>query len=135
MKIGNKIIEWFAGKRLDFLSKECVEYKNDEYITYNEEGVKTNGRYEPMEVVRYALIHVYGYATYRTMFIQGIDIKEDTEKITVTISTHRPGVIISSGGEAISVLADVISRTFRKYTDINIDERKVLFGIGWTDEY
>ena len=64
---------------------------------------------------------------YKRLFNAGvsqIDISRTSKKITLTIYTSRPGIVIGKGGEEVDRLKEEIKRLTNRDTQVNVSEIK-----------
>ena len=56
--------------------------------------------------------------------ISSVDIDRTSKKITVTINTSRPGIVIGKGGEQVDKLKEEIKTLTGNETQVNVSEIK-----------
>lgn len=56
--------------------------------------------------------------------VSRVDINRTSKKITVTVHTSRPGIVIGKGGEEVDRLKEEIKRLTNRDTQVNVSEIK-----------
>lgn len=81
--------------------------------------------YNPIETVYFVLKTVFGRID--ILSIQGINVDySNSDKIFVTISTLRPGLVIGFHGKDIDRLTEILTTYFGQQVEIQINEVKNL---------
>lgn len=124
LKVYNKVKDYVLNRELENWSKNVV------YDTYGAvKLIKSNPNFwvfDPVEAVYLTLkLHFNKYAhQFYKLGIFKIDVDTQDEKVDVTISLKRPGLLIGKSGNDINMVTERLRKIFNMPTEIHIIEIK-----------
>lgn len=117
------INKWVLRKALGHLGKGRVVYKSSLHNHFQEDGVKTIGRFNVM----LSLLLVIESKTNRFLGIRDIELDEDSELLTVRIKLNKVTHIVLHKEEIEEELGSII----KKQVKLELKHTNKLFGIDY----